>query len=226
MFDDEDLETVVNDEANHSYSNCDVGDDCHSSDFSFSSISSILPLLSSTPRHLSSAVEDEASTEYIPSPEISLISDYNVNNISSSSTPVASAVTTVQPITSHPEIPSVWCGFTIVGDNIDKTVRQRHQLIDRTTQSLHYFNSYAVRDRVDFSSLDDRCPDVSVDNITAECLLPSQKDMQDMLSNFEILLSRILTKHMPPLRRYSDVVVQHITHCHYTEMSKTSDIVS
>ena len=124
-----------------------------------------------------------------------------MNNIS---TPTASAV---QSITSVPQIPSPWCGFTIVGDNIDKTVRRRHQLIDRTTQSLHYFNSYAVRDRVDFSSLDDKCPDVSVDKITAKCLLPSEKDVQDMQSNFEILLSRIITKYIPPLRRYCDAVV-------------------
>ena len=127
MFDDEDLETVANDETNHSYSNCEVGDDCRSLEFSFSYISSILPLLSSTPRHLSSAIEDEASTEYIPSPDISLISDCNVNSIS---TPTASAV---QSITSVPQIPPAWCGFTIVGDNIEKTVRRRHQLIDRTT---------------------------------------------------------------------------------------------
>ena len=172
MFDDEDLD-IVADETNPSYSNFDVEGNCQSC--SFSSISSILPLLSSTPRDITaSAVEDESEClTYIPSPDVSLISnDYNVNISSSIACcePTPTSVSAGQSIMSCrptvPEILSAWCGFTLVGDNIDKTVRRRHQLMDRTTQSLHYFNSYAVRDRVDFSSLDDKCLDMSVDNIT------------------------------------------------------------
>ena len=44
-------------------------------------------------------------------------------------------------------------GFAIVGYNIDKNVRPSYQREDRKTQSLHYFHSYAVKDRVDISSL-------------------------------------------------------------------------
>jgi hypothetical protein len=45
-----------------------------------------------------------------------------------------------------------WCGFKVVGDNIDKNVRPRHMRLDKGTQSLHYFNAYAIMDRVDCSS--------------------------------------------------------------------------
>ena len=44
--------------------------------------------------------------------------------------------------------PAEWTGFKIVGDNIDKTVRPRHMRSDRQAESLHYFHSYAVKDRV------------------------------------------------------------------------------
>ena len=37
------------------------------------------------------------------------------------------------------------CGCSIVGDNIDKNVRWSYERQDRTTNSLHYFHSYAVQ---------------------------------------------------------------------------------
>ena len=39
------------------------------------------------------------------------------------------------------------CGFKIVGDNIEKNVNPRYMCVDKRTQSLHYFNAYAVKDR-------------------------------------------------------------------------------
>lgn len=45
-----------------------------------------------------------------------------------------------------------WKGFKIIGDNVDKSVRARHQTLTTTDQSLHYFHSVAVMDRVDFST--------------------------------------------------------------------------
>lgn len=43
--------------------------------------------------------------------------------------------------------------FKIVGDNIDKTVRPRQETSDSHTKSLHYFHSYAVKDRVGVTML-------------------------------------------------------------------------
>ena len=51
-----------------------------------------------------------------------------------------------------------WHGFKLVGDNIDKNVRASYQCIFHTTQSLHYFHSYAVLDSIDFSGLSDELP--------------------------------------------------------------------
>ena len=40
--------------------------------------------------------------------------------------------------------------YKLVGDNIDKVVKPRHMRIDHQAKSLHYFHSYAVKDRIDF----------------------------------------------------------------------------
>lgn len=46
-----------------------------------------------------------------------------------------------------------WKGFKICGDNIDKTVKPRNMTINNQSLSFNYFNSYAVLDRIDMSSL-------------------------------------------------------------------------
>ncbi len=48
-----------------------------------------------------------------------------------------------------------WSGFKIVGDNIDKNVRPSFQRLTHQTKSLHFFHSYAVKDRVNLSSASD-----------------------------------------------------------------------
>ena len=52
-----------------------------------------------------------------------------------------------------------WCGFKLVGDNIDKNVRPTHQCLDHQTKSLHYFHAYAVVDRIDLCELSDATPE-------------------------------------------------------------------
>jgi hypothetical protein len=39
-------------------------------------------------------------------------------------------------------------GFKLVGDNIDKNVKPRHMRQEKQAQSMHYYHSYAVHDRI------------------------------------------------------------------------------
>ena len=80
------------------------------------------------------------------------------------------------------------------------TGKRRHQTLDRTTKSLHYFNSYAVADRVNFSTMSERKPDVAFDDDLVISLLPCDNDLQQLL-RFEVHVSRILVKHLAPLKR-------------------------
>jgi len=79
------------------------------------------------------------------------------------------------------------CGFSIVGDNIDKNFRPSYQRQDRQTKSLHYFHAYAAKNCVDISAMSDGKPAA---NLTFDSFLPTQSDLDKLLSDFEILTSR------------------------------------
>lgn len=81
-----------------------------------------------------------------------------------------------------------WCGFKIVGDNIDKNVCRSFQRVDMQTQSMHHFHCYAIRDRVDLSASSD-CPPVQPD-IDVTTLLPSLSDLTRVQQDCEVLVAR------------------------------------
>ena len=94
------------------------------------------------------------------------------------------------------------------------------------TRSLHYFHSYAIADRINFSNLSQETqPSRSLNSHTqALLLLPSLEDEEALKKNFKILISRILYDNIPFFRTSFDGIVHwHIKHCYYDEMSKKSD---
>ena len=125
-------------------------------------------------------------------------------------------------IVSDPE----WNGFKIVGDNIDKTVKPRYVRFDRQTSSLHYFHSYAVKDRVNLTNHSDSLP-LPPDAPNLMSLLPSTNDISEIKHLFEIHVSRIIVEHIPFMKSaFGDTVEWHIQHKYYKEMGGKSDTVS
>lgn len=116
-----------------------------------------------------------------------------------------------------------WFGFKIVGDNIDKTVRPRHETMASHNQSLHYFHCYAVHDRVNLSSFSDEPTQVDTHLFSPEVLLPSKGDLSKILQNFAVLITRVVVAYLPCFKSFSAVVVKHIPHRFSSEMSKKSD---
>lgn len=51
-------------------------------------------------------------------------------------------------------------GFKIIGDNIDKNVKPRNYRSNKQVRSLHYYHSYALRDRVSIAEVSDKRPQV------------------------------------------------------------------
>ena len=49
-------------------------------------------------------------------------------------------------------------GYKQVFDNLDKNVKPKHMRTDNQTKSLHFVQSYATRDRVDFSRYSNEAP--------------------------------------------------------------------
>ena len=96
--------------------------------------------------------------------------------------------------------------YKLCGDNIDKTVHQRYMRSDsHGTRSLHYFHSYAIADRINFSNLSQETqPSRSLNSHTqALLLLPSLEDEEALKKNFKILISRILYDNIPFFRTRS-----------------------
>ena len=60
-----------------------------------------------------------------------------------------------------------------VGDNIDNEVHPRQTRSDYQTRSLHYFHTYAVRDRTDISSCSDVQAPQDLSKINLLDILPS-----------------------------------------------------
>lgn len=139
--------------------------------------------------------------------------------------------TDTQPSSSHHPITQniPWKGFKIVGDNVDKTVNPRYMRSDKQSQSLHYFQSYAVRDRIDLSDFSDIRPrDMapSPEDVMKQ-LLPSPLDDESLHANFEIHIARILVDNMPALKlAFEDSVDWHIQHQHSKEIKRKSEVVN
>ena len=119
--------------------------------------------------------------------------------------------------------------YKLYGDNTDKIVHQRYMRSDiHGTISLHYFHSYAIADRIDFSGLSEETQSLNLDNeALAFMLLPSLEDEEALRKNFKILIARCLYDNVPFFKTTFDGVVNwHIQHCYSDEMSKKSVTVS
>ena len=91
--------------------------------------------------------------------------------------------------------------FKIVGDNVDKYVKPRHKTTDIQASSLHYFHSYAVKDRCDVSALDDNPSRPDLTSFSIDEVLPTAADYTSLMTNYTIIAARIIQKHIPFLRR-------------------------
>ena len=108
---------------------------------------------------------------------------------------------------------------------MDSKVKPRHMRSDQQSTDLHYFHLYATRDRVDLSDASNEPPSINPDPILSD-LLPSDSDVEAMMSNFGILVARILIQYMPFFKKhFSDVVVHHIPDDHESETEKVSEVV-
>ena len=87
--------------------------------------------------------------------------------------------------------------FKVVGDNIDKHIKPHEMRMDAQATTLHYFNMYAVKDRINMSALSNvaSLPDISSVNLNS--VLPCSAEETKIFHNFSILVGRVLKKRMP-----------------------------
>ncbi len=116
--------------------------------------------------------------------------------------------------------------YKLVGDNIDKNVRPREMTSDNQTRSLHYFHTYALRDRVDLSTYSNEVRMPVLDSVQLDNFLPTSTDEKVIMNNFGVLVGRILMKNIPFLQQFGKGLEKHILHEYTEEMASKSDVVS
>ena len=126
-------------------------------------------------------------------------------------------------------ISSMQClSYKIVGDNLDTKIKPCQMRKDRQSRMLNYFHSYSVKSRITPpESMQSEQPPSAGEFLclALEDILPSSEDKSQILSNYCILLSRVLCKHIPYFYKLSSCVPKHIEHQFSEEMSKKSEVV-
>lgn len=111
---------------------------------------------------------------------------------------------------------------------IDKTIKPRYLRTYNKSQSLHYYHSYAVQDRINVFDLPIQRPlsCMPSPDLVAESLLPSSTDDAALVKNIKILFSRVLSETLKLFDvSFSDLIEVHIGHRRYREMSSKSHVV-
>ncbi len=104
-------------------------------------------------------------------------------------------------------------------------VKARYQSKQHSNQSLHYFNSYAVKDRASAKGLSNVRPRKLIDELQLEEFLPTATVQEDIIADVAHIVPRVIVHHLKPYKEFKKAVVYHIPHEHTTEMSKNSEIV-
>lgn len=145
---------------------------------------------------------------------------------------------TAQNYVSHSTAPSVVnrarssrsAAYSLMGDNLDTNVKSRYRRIDgHHGESLHYFHSLAIKDRISqLSELEIAPYHICLNSPTtmASELLPSVNNDLSLMNVMVTIVSRVLTTYLPYFAfSCTDIVTWHIEHEYYKEMSTKSNVV-
>ncbi len=152
--------------------------------------------------------------------------ELNASELQSDVTNNTPSVSDTSPSQTESQTENVSCnsGYKLVFDNIDMNVRPRFMRIGCQTQSLHYVQGYAVKDRISFSHISDKIPtEMNVYNV-----VPDDSDYQSLKSDFEfaVLVLRIIVEYMPFFNTdYKGIPQPHIPHKYTKQMSSKSEVV-
>ena len=116
-------------------------------------------------------------------------------------------------------------GFRLVGDNVDKNVKPRDMRLNSQTTSLHFFHTYAVKDRICFSHLSTDPIEIVQDSINFEMFYPTVGDNTQLVSNLETLVARMFVQRIPGLQSLSAEATPHIKHQYSKQMALKSEVV-
>ena len=125
-------------------------------------------------------------------------------------------------------IPCLYTYFCnrIIADNIDHNVYARIQTKDNSNQSIHWTHQFAMLEKAVDMELDDSNPQKAVKDLQLMELLPDQDVQQNLVWQWAVLVSRVITKYLPAFKWLQSDVIRHIPHKYSNEMAKQSETVS
>ena len=84
----------------------------------------------------------------------------------------------------------IWWIFPLLNtSNTICDIRRSFQCCDRTTKSYHFCHAFAVQNRLDTSVLSDGA---STGTLSSEAILPSSNDLERIIEDFKVLVSRFV----------------------------------
>ena len=116
--------------------------------------------------------------------------------------------------------------FNIVLDNVDLKVLASDMTSDNQNKDYHWCNHNAHLDRVNPLHLDDDKPRANLEDVPNSAFLPSLDDQNSLLSDFVILVGRVIVENLPAFAIFKDVIPQHIKHKYSEDLKRKTETVS
>ncbi|CAB3979299.1 PREDICTED: uncharacterized protein LOC107327384 [Paramuricea clavata] len=114
--------------------------------------------------------------------------------------------------------------FRIVGDNWDLNVKARCQTKGKTNQSLHYFNEYAIKDRVLVPHQQNTGPKLKLESLEMSHLLPTEAVQDNIIWSLTKIIPRGIVKYLKAYKEFHNFVVYHIEHPYSHETKQKSEV--
>lgn len=121
---------------------------------------------------------------------------------------------------------TTFLSLRIVGDNIDREITARVQTKQHSNRSLHWTHQFALLDKVSDNHLDKEESQKRVQELEYQQLLPDSGVQQNLILQWAVIVSRIVTKYIPAFKVFQRNVIYHIPHPYAKEMSTKLDMVS
>lgn len=110
--------------------------------------------------------------------------------------------------------------FNIVLDNVDIKVLASNMTSDEQNKDFHWCNNNAYMDRVNTAHLADNSP-----IFKNSSFLPSFTDQNLLLSDFTVLVGRVLVENFSAFEIFKDVIPLHMKHKYSEEMKNKTETV-
>ena len=110
-------------------------------------------------------------------------------------------------------------------DNVDLRVLASNMTSDDQNKDFHWCNHNAYMDQVNPTHLPDDSPTADLQDVPNSTFLPSFNDRNLLLSDFTVLIGRVLVEHFRAFEIFKDVIPLHIKHKYSDEMKNKTETV-